>query len=474
MNFIRVLSLINSGCFSGSEDQLLLVEESIKHAKEAVMLDITDGNSWYNLGNAYLTSFFVGGAWDHTKLHHSLKAYQNAADKYLENYERALQGFEAAALNDPGLDADIEVQKIISLLDKLENAMKVKALLREAVIITLIDACLTITMEDTLDVIARKLNLDMGSLVLRHALEGRFLLFLEDAACAIGLLALASEPGACTATELLEMANNPLPHTLSVEASIDDIPNTVILASTEPMSPNSFRDVCKLQWYLLACFTAGTYEDFLQSSAHRDPELTPCMDDLGACSNTLVDTLNSAAADSLLQSVTPFSWQPAEDVVPSELASNISGVTGLVDQGWHGIVYLRRNRKLKLPTPTPTPFSPTTSFLQHITKEVQEVLPAPKPQRRRCQTTSSTQAPRRSHREAKLPQEFVQRAAATVCCTLGFTEDNQRLPAEALDKYTKFFSKPLSKDHVVALARLISKEVPSDEHFLAGSSMVCT
>jgi hypothetical protein len=31
-----------------------------------------------NMGNAYLTSFFVGGAWDHTKLHHSVKAYQNA------------------------------------------------------------------------------------------------------------------------------------------------------------------------------------------------------------------------------------------------------------------------------------------------------------------------------------------------------------------------------------------------------------
>lgn len=32
--------------FSGSGDQALLVEESIKHAKEAVMLDIKDGNSW--------------------------------------------------------------------------------------------------------------------------------------------------------------------------------------------------------------------------------------------------------------------------------------------------------------------------------------------------------------------------------------------------------------------------------------------
>jgi hypothetical protein len=32
--------------FSGSEDQEMLLTESIKHAKEAVMLDITDGNSW--------------------------------------------------------------------------------------------------------------------------------------------------------------------------------------------------------------------------------------------------------------------------------------------------------------------------------------------------------------------------------------------------------------------------------------------
>lgn len=43
----------------------------------------------------------------------------------MENYERALRGFEAAALKDPGLGADREIQKIISLLDKLENAVKV-------------------------------------------------------------------------------------------------------------------------------------------------------------------------------------------------------------------------------------------------------------------------------------------------------------------------------------------------------------
>uniref|UniRef100_A0A0E0C2N6 Tetratricopeptide repeat protein 5 OB fold domain-containing protein n=1 Tax=Oryza meridionalis TaxID=40149 RepID=A0A0E0C2N6_9ORYZ len=136
------LSMLERSMAQGSEGQAQLVEESIKHAKEAVMLDIRDGNSWYNLGNAYLTSFFVSGSWDHMKLHHSVKAYQNAekdettkcnpdlyyncatADKYLENYERALRGFEAAALKDPGLGADTEVQKIISLIDKLDSAMK--------------------------------------------------------------------------------------------------------------------------------------------------------------------------------------------------------------------------------------------------------------------------------------------------------------------------------------------------------------
>nr|POF17168.1 tetratricopeptide repeat protein 5 [Quercus suber] len=135
---------------------LELVEENIQHAKEAITLDVKDGNSWYNLGNACLTSFFVTGAWDHSKLRQSSKAYQNAlslqrllsflilyqekddrmksnpdlyfncttVSKCLENYERALSGFEAAALKDPGLNATEEVQKMVNLLDKLENMLR--------------------------------------------------------------------------------------------------------------------------------------------------------------------------------------------------------------------------------------------------------------------------------------------------------------------------------------------------------------
>lgn len=47
------------------------------------------------------------------------------ANKYLENYERALHGFEAASLRDPGLNAESEAQKIVNLLEKIESSMKV-------------------------------------------------------------------------------------------------------------------------------------------------------------------------------------------------------------------------------------------------------------------------------------------------------------------------------------------------------------
>lgn len=46
-------------------------------------------------------------------------------NRYLENYDRALTGFEAASLKDPGLNAIDEVKKIVNLLDKLETILKV-------------------------------------------------------------------------------------------------------------------------------------------------------------------------------------------------------------------------------------------------------------------------------------------------------------------------------------------------------------
>lgn len=136
------LSMLERVLAQGKENEAKIVEESIQHAKEAVALDVKEGNSWYCLGNACLTSFFVTGSWDYDKLMQSLKAYQNAekdermksnpdlyfnsatVNKYLENYERALSGFEAAALKDPGLNATKEVEKLVNLLDNLDYLLK--------------------------------------------------------------------------------------------------------------------------------------------------------------------------------------------------------------------------------------------------------------------------------------------------------------------------------------------------------------
>ncbi|KAI3729375.1 hypothetical protein L6452_18031 [Arctium lappa] len=136
------LSMLERRMAQGVENQEEIVAESIKHAKEAIALDVKDGNSWYNLGNACLTCFFVTGAWDHSKLQQSLKAYQNAekdesmksnpdlyfncatVNTYLENYERALSGFEAAGLKDPCLNATEEVEKMVNLFNKLDSLLK--------------------------------------------------------------------------------------------------------------------------------------------------------------------------------------------------------------------------------------------------------------------------------------------------------------------------------------------------------------
>lgn len=142
------LSMLERKMAQGSSNAAEIVNKSIDHAKEAIMLDVKDGYSWYNLGNACLTCFFVTGASDLDKLLGSLKAYQNAekdesmntnpdlyfncatVHKYLENYERALSGFEAAASRDPALNATEEVRKIVNLLDKLDNLLTRQAMAR--------------------------------------------------------------------------------------------------------------------------------------------------------------------------------------------------------------------------------------------------------------------------------------------------------------------------------------------------------
>ena len=91
-------------------------------ATKAVGLDLSDSQSWYVLGNAHLTNFFVNN--ESTKeLEHALKAYAQTEKtlkepnpdlyfnratiyEYLERYNEAVHDFNLAHQVDASLGAD--------------------------------------------------------------------------------------------------------------------------------------------------------------------------------------------------------------------------------------------------------------------------------------------------------------------------------------------------------------------------------
>ncbi|XP_061403068.1 tetratricopeptide repeat protein 5 [Lethenteron reissneri] len=104
------------------QDPARLVMDSVAHAKDAVAMDTGDGTSWYILGNAYFSLFFVT-AQDPRILQLSLNAYAQAekvdttassnADlhlnratllQYRELYGEALDGFSKASALEPTWD----------------------------------------------------------------------------------------------------------------------------------------------------------------------------------------------------------------------------------------------------------------------------------------------------------------------------------------------------------------------------------
>ncbi|KAJ8559278.1 hypothetical protein K7X08_003336 [Anisodus acutangulus] len=104
-----------------------IIRESVKHAMEAVALDIQDGISWYVLGNSCLTSYFATGCWDVSMLLQSLQTYKNATYKFLEDYETAIAGFEAASSMEPGLtyaNAQEEASYLYEILDGIVSFLQ--------------------------------------------------------------------------------------------------------------------------------------------------------------------------------------------------------------------------------------------------------------------------------------------------------------------------------------------------------------
>ncbi|XP_040886647.1 tetratricopeptide repeat protein 5 [Toxotes jaculatrix] len=126
------------------------VLESVDMARQAVQLDVTDGTSWYILGNAYVSLFFTCGQ-NPQLSQQALSAYAQSEKvdraascypelhfnratlfQYEEMFGSALGGYSRAAALDPGWEEPPEREKqLLEYLEKvtelIQNKGKVKA-----------------------------------------------------------------------------------------------------------------------------------------------------------------------------------------------------------------------------------------------------------------------------------------------------------------------------------------------------------
>ncbi|XP_065828277.1 tetratricopeptide repeat protein 5-like [Oscarella lobularis] len=144
---LRNLSMVLRQLSEGEErsKNILL---SVERAKEAIALDVTDGMSWYVLGNAYLSLFFAGGQPD-SMLKQCMAAYARAekdpvvannADlhfnravvlKHEEQYNAAFEGFAKAHSLDPSwTEPGAATEKLLSYLKRIDEIMKTKSKLK--------------------------------------------------------------------------------------------------------------------------------------------------------------------------------------------------------------------------------------------------------------------------------------------------------------------------------------------------------
>ena len=110
--------------------------DSVDLAKQALMLDLKDGESWYLVGNAWFINFFVNFK-KLSELETAIKAYNEAekylkypnpdlhvnrgtAYKYIEDYEDALKDFERSREIDPTTESSD--RDIVDIKEKLTRA----------------------------------------------------------------------------------------------------------------------------------------------------------------------------------------------------------------------------------------------------------------------------------------------------------------------------------------------------------------
>ncbi|XP_056156009.1 tetratricopeptide repeat protein 5 [Lampris incognitus] len=148
---LRNLSMVLRQLPAGvSEEQGKRVLESVDLARQAVQLDVTDGTSWYILGNAYVSLFFTCGQ-NPQMSQQALSAYAQSEKvdrtassypelhfnratlfQYEEMFGSALGGYSRAAVLDPSWEEPPDRERqLLDYLGKvtelMENKGKVKA-----------------------------------------------------------------------------------------------------------------------------------------------------------------------------------------------------------------------------------------------------------------------------------------------------------------------------------------------------------
>jgi tetratricopeptide (TPR) repeat protein len=121
-------------------------QASIQMANKAVGLDLGDSKSWYVLGNAHLTNFFMNNE-STTELENALKAYGHCEKnlkepnpdlffnratiyEYLERYNEAIRDFQYAQQVDPSLGANKKIESIVGFVSRAYNSIISKGKLK--------------------------------------------------------------------------------------------------------------------------------------------------------------------------------------------------------------------------------------------------------------------------------------------------------------------------------------------------------
>jgi len=115
---LRNLSMVQRQLGTDFQSKVENIRQSVDTAKQSVKIDVTDGQSWFVLGNAYLSVFFFAGQSPNT-LKQCMAAYSKAEqDKkqlrnpdlfynrsvaycYQEHFQEALNGYKRASQLDP-------------------------------------------------------------------------------------------------------------------------------------------------------------------------------------------------------------------------------------------------------------------------------------------------------------------------------------------------------------------------------------